>query len=366
MKSRPTFETLRLKLIDVSRKRAEKEIGIPRSGFGVSRRLLAIDEYTYWSNAKDVLIELMNLKAVKEAPVPSKRNHVPLHRNRSYELTTLGETLLEELEKDELTFREKLLELMYRHHSHLRSLVKVLEKRDIHIPIYKLEGRFDNPNIVSDATLIDDAIAWIRERAEQFDFPHIDFLSLHAKLKAKARNGQEMPKTNLLNAINESVESAFLKACGLSFDNVTFEHLYRLGQQTHIINYGYLRNGRSSNLVVFSTAEINEQPTFQVVRHIISDYEQKVVEVIPSEFQSFGESFAPIHDLRIKVCHKLKINNEIFNYVISKLFKQSYEVDYQIVLLRDMPGVLPPSAEPLKINNDVYFTIALMRKKEVS
>jgi len=365
MKTSPTFETLRLKLIDISRKRAEKQMGIPRSGFGVSRRLLVVDEYTYWSNAKDVLIELMNLKLVKESPVPSKRNHVAFNRNRNYELTILGQTMLTELEEDELAFRERLLELMYKAHSHLRSLVVSLERRDIFVPAYKLEGRFDNPHAADYVNIIDDAIVWVRKKAEQYGLSRVNLTDLETRLRAKACTRQEGPKTGFLNALNEIVESTFLRAYGLQFDNVTFEHLYRLGEQMHIVNYGYLRDEKSSTLVVFNTAEITATPSFQVARHGISDYEQKVLEAIPSEFQAFGEGFVPIHDLRIRVCNKLKINNEIFDYVIQKLFKESYKVDYQISLLRDMPGVLPPSAEPLKINNEVYFTITVMLKKEV-
>jgi len=362
MKSRPTFESLRLRLISVSRKRAEQEIGIPRSGFGVVRRLVAVDNYTYWSNAKDVLIELMNLQMIKSAPVPSRREHVIFHRDRTYELTKHGEDMLAELEKNQITFREKLLELMYRNHSHLRSLVKTLEDRDIYVPIYRLEERCAGSSDVDNTMLVKDVTDWVAEKALQYELT-LDVSSLEKRLQKKAAEGKATSRTKFISAINECVESEFLKAHGLSFDNVTFEHLYRLGEQMHLMNYGYLRTEESSSLVVFSTAEIKEEPAFQVERHKLCDYERRFLEAIPQEHNTLGEPFVPIHDLRTRVCHKLKCNNELFDYVVQNLFLGRYKVEYKIALLRDMPRVLPPSAKPLKINNEVYFTITIIQKK---
>ena len=134
-----TFEKLRVYLIDVSRQRVQSEFNIPRSGFGAARRLTVIDEYTYWSNAKDVLIELMNLGLLNDAPVPSKRIHVPLNRTRTYNLTELGRELAELLQRDTTAFRERLLQLMYNGHAHFRNLIITIGQKDLYIPIYRLE-----------------------------------------------------------------------------------------------------------------------------------------------------------------------------------------------------------------------------------
>lgn len=363
MQYNPKFEDLRLKLIDVSRKKAENEIGIPRSGYSVVRRLKVIDKYTYWSNAKDVLLEFINLGLVKSAPLPSKRVHVALHRNQRYELTELGRTFLDKLKKDKFVFRDKLLELMYKRHSHLRRLMNTLETRDIYIPTYKITGRFDNTQLVSYAAVIKDAVEWLGEKIKQYPIAKIDLTRLEKKLLAKVGDNSGKVKSNLIRVINENIESTMVASYDLPFDNVTFEHLYRLGQQMHIMNYGYLRDADSSTLVVFATAEITDQPNFKIDRHKISNYEKKVIAIIPTEFQHFGEPFVPVYDLRTTVCHKLKINNEVFDYVLRNICQGKYEVDYQIVLLRDVSGVLPPSAEPFRMNNQYFFNIALMKKE---
>ena len=163
--------------------------------------------------------------------------------------------------------------------------------------------------------------------------------------------------------VNEYLEKVFLSAHGLNFDNVTFEHAFRLGQQLHIMNYGYVRTRETLTLVVFSTAEITEKPIFVVHRHTLSDYEKRLVDTIASEYDAIGQAFVPIHDLRTRVCLRLKCNDELFDYAVRKLFSSGYNVDFQINLLRDMPGVLPPSAKPLRIDNSTYFTLAIFKKR---
>jgi len=359
-----TFEELRLQLINVSRRRAESQMDIPRSGYSVVRRLNVVDDYTYWSNAKDVLIELINLNLVVPAPVPSKRNYVAQHRNRRYVLTESGRTLLEKLKQDESLFRDQLLELMYRRHGHLRDMIKVLERNDIFIPIYRLTGRFDDPHSVDDKSVIHDAVVWLQQKVEGLALPSLDLGKLWRKLADKARNGQGMPKTNLVDAINENIERDVIGAYGLTFDNVTFDHLCRLSQQMHITNYGYLQDEGAAKRVIFSTAEIQDEPVFTIKRHKISDYEEKIINILPTEIQSIGGPFIPIYHLRTLICHRLKINNEVFDYVVQRIYAGEYDIDYQIILLRDMPGLLPPSAYPLRVGSELYFKIALVRKKE--
>jgi hypothetical protein len=363
IKNGATFESLRLRLIDVSRKRAQVESDIPRSGYGVSRRLAVVDEYTYWSNAKDVLIELMNLGMMKDAPVPSKRIHVSLNRTRSYELTELGKESEALLEHNEAAFRERLLQLMYGRHEHLRNLIRTLEQRDLIIPVYRLEEEQSFTRKPGDVPAASEVTSWISKKASAFNIMNLKIETIERELQEKASKADS--KSKWVSAINEYIESVFLSAYGLKFDNVTFEHAFRLGQQFHVMNYGYLRTKDTLSLVVFSTAEISEKPVFEVHRHRLSDLEEKLVVAIATEYDAIGEAFVPIHDLRTRVCLKLKCNDELFDFVLGKLFSQGYKVDFQINLLRDMPGVLPPSAKPLRIGNSMYFTLAILRKMGV-
>lgn len=96
----------------------------------------------------------------------------------------------------------------------------------------------------------------------------------------------------------------------------------------------------------------------------MSEKGSEVIDQIPKSFAEFNKPFVPIHELRAAVCYKLAINDEIFDYMVKGIVEGRYNPGYQISLLRDMYGALPPSANPLIMGNEIFYTISVLRPEK--
>lgn len=356
------LDGLRKRLIDYSRRRSELERAVSRTGYHSGKRLRVTDSYTYWSNAKDVVSELMRLGFVKESTVPSKRKYFDFHRETKYELTEDGHVMANSLLESEHGFKDKLFEAMYRKHPHLRAFIERLSKGSLGIPIYRIKRtlrRYKNQGTSQE--LVKEAIRWFSEQGKRQGLS-LDINGLVERLSNRVRKVEN--KSKLVNILNEYAQEAFIHAYGLHFDNITFEHLMNLTKQFLVSNYTFhLR--QFPGLVVYATAEVYYQDAdFRITRHRLSEKGSDVIDQIPKSFAEFNKPFVPIHELRAAVCYKLVINDEIFDYVVKGIVEERYKPRYQISLLRDMSQALPPSANPLVMGNELFYTISVVRPEK--
>jgi len=346
------LDDLRKRLIDYSRRRSAVERSVSRTGYNSDKRLRVTDSYTYWSNAKDVVSELMRLSFVKESTIPSKRKYFDLYKETKYELTDTGRAMADSLIKDEGNAKDRFFEAMYRSHPHLRAFVERLSKGSFVIPIYRIKR---TPTTYKNRAK--EAIQWFSEQGKMLGLS-LDINGLDEKVTNRVKEiGDE---STLVNILNEYAQEVFIRAYGLHFDNITFEHLMNLTRQFLVSNYTFhLR--QFLGLVVYATAEVYCQDgDFQIKRHRLSEKESEVIDQIPKLFAEFNKPFVPIHELRAAVCYKLAINDEIFDHVVRGIAEGRYKPSYKISLLRDMYEALPPSANPLIVRNEISYTISVL------
>ncbi len=357
---RSTFEDIRRTILEFGRTVAEEERGIARSGYTISRRLRFVDAATYWTNARDVLKELMTLGLVRAAPVPSRRKYVERHRDTHYELTDEGNALAELITLEgNSAFRDSLFQSMYYAHPYIRAFLKKLLEEEIYIPIYRFhEGRRRGREIAFN-DIIDDSILWLSQ--QEVGDAHMTTYSDHLRqyVTSKISGKTEVNNEIILRAVNEGVHQCFLRAYGFEFDNVTFGQLMKMCTQFWVTNYSY-RVPSIDGLVVYSTAEIEDRHgTLDIRRHRFSEYVKDITDEIYSQFTAIGKSFAPIHALRAAVCYKLKINDEIFDSAITRIYQGIIQANYNLTLLTDLTESLPPSVSPLQIDGKNFYSITL-------
>ena len=157
-----------------------------------------------------------------------------------------------------------------------------------------------------------------------------------------------------------------LAANGLDFDNVTFDNLVKLSTEFWVINHSF-HVPSIDGLLVFATASIQEKEgttELAIKRRRLSTVMPEILNEIRNEFSARHKDFVPIHELRASVCYKLKINDEIFDHVVSGLYHGEYDksMDYSIVLLKDLFGAIPPSAEPLVIGTKRFYSISVRNR----
>lgn len=359
-----TFEKVRTGLIKIAKAEGVSDIGIARSGYTVGKRVEFPDRFTYWTNARDVLSELMNLEMIENASIPSKKEYVEKYRNVSYRLTEKGKRLLDQATQDYDEFRDTLFREMYARHLYLRTLLEKLAVRDIIIPAYKIGSRVQTERRVALEKIIEDIGKWFDEKNIQ-GLQHssnkkelLDYVDQH--LKDRAQIG--VKNSDAIRIANDKLEQLFLRAIGITFDTVTFDNLVKLCTQFWIINSSFhvpTIEGR----VIYSTANIAIKKNSLILeRRGLSKVMPQVVNIIRDEFLTRKKDFVAIHELRAAVCYKLRINDEVFDHVLTGIYYQEYPSDFSLVLLRDLPGMIPPSAHPLEIGAKRFYTLALKKK----
>lgn len=356
------LDDLRKRLINYSRRRCALERAVSRTGYDSGKRLRVTDSYTYWSNAKEVVSELMRLGLVKESTVPSRRKYFDSYRDARYELTKNGREMAISLFKSERRVKDDLFKAMYCRHPYLRVFVGRLSRDPLKIPIFRMKSALTRyRKLEGPQELIKEAIGWFSEQGKRLSLS-LDMKALVRKVADSTKSSED--KSKLINTLNEYAQEAFVHAYGLNFDNITFEHLMKLTKQFLVSNYTFhLRS--FSGFVVYATAKIDwRNGDLKITRHKLTEKDSAVIDQIPQSFAEFNKPFVAIHELRADVCYKLAINDEIFDYVVRSIAKGRYKPGYEISLLRDMYEALPPSANPLVMGNELLYTISVLRSEK--
>lgn len=360
------FEGVRKSLLEQAKITSQQEYGVPRTGYSTSRRLQrarASDAYTYWTNARDAIRELITLGFVETAPVPSKKDYVNRHRATQYKLTGKGDALIQLVRNaDDSGFRDSFFQALYFAHPYLRTFLGKLAESELFVPVFT-SGKVDKSRVKTIESVVDDFLQWFsHQKAGHVEMA--DYVGqVREYLEEKIATTKELNTRKLVGLLNETAQRQFLSAYGLHFDNITFDHLVKLMSQFWVINYSYSVPSLDG-LVVYSTAEITRNnSSLRIDRHRLADCLADILKEIPLQFIRIGKSFVPIHELRAAVCYKLRINDQVFDAAIRGIHQGKSEADYTITLLTDLTETLPPSSSPLRIGDKSFYTLTLMRKE---
>ncbi len=361
------FEEIRQILLNLARTTAQSRSGVPRTGYSRARRFLGSDEYTYWTNVRDGVRELIKLGFVQPATLPSKKEYLERFRTAQFKLTTKGKNLMQLSIEDDSLFRDNVFEALYTSHLYLRSFLAKVEEQELIFPIFTLgkvttELQDDSPSSLK-PPIMEKYLKWFsRQKAGAIEMS-LYMMPVKKKVEELVTGIKSINSKKLVSCLNEITQRQFLSAYGLEFDNVTFDQLTRLCCQFWVINYSYLVPSLNG-FVVYSTAKIEKtEPLIKIKRHRLSDYLNDILREIPLQFNAIGKPFIPIYELRAAVCYKLKINDDLFDATITKIFQEKLQPNFNLTLLTDLMGTMPPSALPLKIGDKCFYSLSVMSKE---
>lgn len=361
-----TFDQVRQSILGMAQDQSEGPW--PSAGYASSYR--SRDEYSMWTNARDSLDELMRLGLIQKRSLPRRRNLVDAHRQMRYRLTDEGKAFIECISRGR-ELADALFQRLYSAHPYLRQLLSVLAKQNILIPEFNLktmgyvEGESRN--------LLSQVVAEVVARIAELGLVPPDASDLENRLreyfKAKVTGKKEdINALQLVDYVNSGVQSVLLPHYGLSMDHLSFDHLVGWGEELFFCNSSrhvpYIR-GR----VIYATSELLEEPNGQVslARHGRSEFEDKVVQAIDQQFNRLkGTSpFVPIHIVRAGVCHRLKINDPLFDDVMRDIYVSRIQFSNHLSLDGGLPRDLPPGVKPLTIDKRRYFIMSIFSKNKI-
>lgn len=370
-----TFDALRLELVRLH-----------LESWGEGRRNLP---NTFWSNARDVLRELMRLGLVNRESLPSRPEQIDAHRRRTYTLTEAGRQFLALEERDVWEFRSRFAQAMLIAHPYMRELHRVLTSRELFFPRVQrteLPGEVESWRTAPPEPLRQLA-SWIADSLEdvlQLKVS-IDYLenSMRPHLVAAWKRLELDQKAHVFTkavtkAMNDVTIRVLLQVYGMRMDYVTFRSTVALLSDLDVVWHTRSLTGRRgwtlwvtsdasmprSEPLESAAAEALHGPVWfsphKVAEETIKD---KLIEAFFSLPDRRG-GFALIHVLRAHVCHELGLHGRAFDAVLARLHAQTLsDANYAINLDRGGGDELPPSEDPFRIGKRSFYLITLLKRQ---
>jgi hypothetical protein len=367
------------RLINIRRSKTTLVDGIPNAG-GV-----------FWSNARDVLRELMRLGLVAPTALPSRPEQIEAHKHNTFALTAEGHEYLQLDKRDVREFRTRFLQAMEIAHPYLRELRLKLKDIELFFPRVQTsdlpgdaehwrsgppEPLMDLAQAVSKRIATQQGLTIPADRLETQMRPYF----LHAW---KRRNQDLKDKDNVLSkwavkTANDIVVRSVLEFHGLRMDFVTFRSAVALLTDLSALWHTRALEG-GKGWTIWSTSEgwyadaISREtnpalksltgPTWfepiKVADEIVRD---AIIDRFFAHHDRRG-GFVLIHELRAEVCHRLKIHGRTFNAVLEKMHSQTLKHEkYAINLDRSGGSELLPSEDPFRIGDRAFYLITLLHR----
>lgn len=326
------------------------------------------DDGRYFHNANECLTELMRLRWVERAALPSTRKALDAYRQMTFSPTREGRAWADLVAENVHAAYDELLRGLWLLHPQLSGLVKVVAQGRLRVPTAgwnevhpdfgpagRAELRAARQAYVD--FLVDrcaGAVAagvtgWRAEPAEVRSAitSYLDKLST----RASRRNRDAFPRNrDFAQSCEEAVVSFAFEQVGVRVDFITVEILRRWLRTLNIASFSYHVPGPPT-LTFWATAEVRENHLGvpEVKRRVGPDWVQKVIDELPRQFSRaadhVGGSFAPIHVVRAAVCSRLGVSEAVFARAVTKLLatQESANRPYRVHLDSAHSGSLPPT-----------------------
>lgn len=181
-----------------------------------------------WAPTRDVLSELIRLKALQPQKVPSARKFLDAHRANAYELTDYGGALAEAARVGQTDFIDRLTAGLIHAHPYLRRLLLALRDGPIVCPAVSesdiKRGRREQWMMTGWGTW---AVDQIGEGITADEISQI--LREHLRRRFGAKPPERPSDKAISEAMNDGLTVAGLRARGLELDANTIKTLLRWG-----------------------------------------------------------------------------------------------------------------------------------------
>lgn len=364
-----SFEAIRRTVAD-SRRRIELR---ERVGFSLSEKRLGDreKELSYmWNQSAKNMRELMLLGLVRGQPLKytistRERASIEVDQRQRYELTEEGLRLASLAESDPYETFDEILNLMYMLHPRLRAFIAVIQKNEVlFLPEIKGEKTQEvaaEPNEYIKHTcrrageLLKGAVG--SEFKIQEGVMYLEGYVL-ARLRS-SRIGKGKLAGVVVKSVNRGIKNLVLGELKLVMDIPSFEVLTNWCKQFRICNF---TRGLPDmpGLTLYSTASVEANGTLVIERRAKERVLSSIVEDIPTFFYKFkrkGSPFTSIYPIRAAICFKYRINDEVFDEIVSDIVSKRVDINFKLALETDIWAVPPRSTKPVVLNGGVKRNI---------
>gem|GEM_PF-2209111 len=315
------------------------------------------DKDAYWAPTAEVLMEAMRLGFVERQQVPSARRYVEAHRDRRYQLTSLGHEVSALARDDIAAFCDRLAEGLYRAHPYFRALIGKLRTEAIFCPEVSetdvdtagREGRGTQywaeyvaeklPTTIS-ATIGPDSIKQIIVSTVRRRFG----TDPSVKPTGKA----------LTQAINDAFSMAAFAGHGLMIGATDIDMLKSWGSQLRILDQSRYVPGFESFNIIWLAADILENPSVSIQRRDLQRCEIKIATEVIAAYRRQAEAadtslsapYIPIFKVRAEAAYRCRVTRAVVDLVIQRLSDGAIaEVPMRVLL--HLGTTHQPVSEPL-------------------
>jgi len=357
-----SFEEIRQTVVN-SRRRIELR---ERAGFSLGERYLGSKEreLSYmWNQSAKNLRELMQLELVKERPLKyslptGERASAETARRERYELTEEGLRLVRLAESNLDIALDKFLDLMYKLHLRLRAFITATQKNEVLLfPEMTMEMNKEVSIEPKDyvkhickaaGELLKDTIGSELNIQEKTSY-------LEGYVLARLRSshiGKSKLAGVVIKSVNRGIKNLLLGELKLDIDIPTFEVLTNWCKQFRICNFA---RGLPDmpGLTLYSTANVETNETLVVKRRTKEIVLYSVIEDLPRFFRRFktrGSPWASIYPIRAAVCFKNRIDDRVFDEIISDIVNNRVDIDYKLALDAATWAAPSRSTKPVLVN----------------
>jgi hypothetical protein len=370
-----TFGEIRLALADHIWSLREASPGDPPDP--AEYRAWRGDEKKYVRNVTDALKELMRLKFVENAILPSSGESAYAHKEATYRVTPAGQRWVGLLVSDRRAAYDDLVPQLVRAHpgfAGFLSVVGTIENRRAAFVIPLLRWSELPTNRRSQhayRAAIGDFVAGALASADLGWNAHASEISMRVNgyldrilARAQARDKDPFPTVRAFTQTCEEalVGLAFSKA-GCLIDYVSMEIARRWSRWLGLACYTYHVPGPYA-LRFWSTAQIqlaNGNGSVAVKRHAGGQWRDRALVELHEHCQqarAAGTTYVPIWVARAAVCWKLRIVDDEFDRAITDMIagRRGHEFPWRVHLDQVSVGQVPSSASPFVLTTSVSGT----------
>lgn len=357
-----SFEEIRRTVV-ASRRRIELR---ERAGFSLGERYLSGKEreLSYmWNQSAKNLRELMQLELVKERPLKyslpvGESASVEMARRERYELTEEGLRLARAAESGLDITLDKILGLMYKLHPRLRAFITAMQKNEV-LLFPEMTAEMVKRVSIEPKEYVKSVCRMVGEllkntiSSESNIQEKVSYLEGYVLARLKSsRIGKGKLEGVVIKSTNRGIKNLLLGELELDIDIPSFEVLTNWCKQFRICNFAR-RLPDMLGLTLYSTANVETNETLIIKRLTKEMVLSSVIEEIPRFFYRFkkrGSPWMSIYPVRAAVCFRNRINDEVFDEIISDIVNKRVDVDYKLALDTAIWAAPSRSTKPVLVN----------------
>jgi len=329
---------------------------LARSGRGRMTASRVSEVERNWAPTRDVLSELIRLKAVAPQRLPSARKFLEAHRANRYTLTAYGAALASAACDDKVSFVDQLTEGLIQAHPYLRALLLALNEGPIVCPVIS-EGDVERGR---EARL--GSHGWAEDIVERIgDGVGVDQVSRVIREHLRRRFGAHPPERPSNKAISEVMNDAFavagFRARNLDLDANTIKTLVRWGTDLLLYDQSrYVPRFGDANVIWLASDVDVVAGTARTRRRGRTRYGQTVARALVAAYWEqaahaatmLTSPYIPIHRVRAQAAFETHTMRRLGDAVLSGLVDEQEPEIGVTVAVHIGTSQLPMSEPPFR------------------